>query len=179
MTVGARSATSLVRSAAPSSPALAAFLSLVLVQGFHEVEHLVQVTQRFALGIPDGNGVLGSFADIEPLHFAYNTIYLALIATVYVRLGLHRPGPSAYGRLITGLLTFALAFQMWHELEHVFKVVQYVALGVNGTGGIFGRGPGALVPVVPIPLLHFAYNTVAYLPALAAFVLFRERSGQR
>ena len=179
MTVGARSANSLVRSAAPSSPALAAFLSLVLVQGFHEVEHLVQVTQRFALGIPDGNGVLGSFTDIEPLHLAYNTIYLALLATVYVRLGLHRPGPNAYGRLITGLLTFALAFQMWHELEHVFKVVQYVALGVNGTGGIFGRGPGALVPIVPIPLLHLGYNTVAYLPALAAFVLFRERTRQR
>jgi len=179
VTVGARSANTLARSAAASSPALTAFLALVLVQGFHEVEHVVQVVQRFALGIPDGNGVLGSFADIEPLHFAYNTIYLALLVNVYVRLGLHRPGPSAYGRLMTGLLTFALAFQMWHELEHVFKVVQYVALGVNGTGGIFGRGPGALVPIAPIPLLHLAYNTVAYLPALAAFVLFRERISPR
>lgn len=61
-----------------SSPALAAFLALVLVQGFHEIEHLVQVAQRMALGIPDGNGVLGSVIDIEPLHFGYNTIYLTL-----------------------------------------------------------------------------------------------------
>lgn len=178
MTVAARSAGRLVRSAARSSPALAAFLALVLVQGFHEVEHVVQVAQRFAFGISDGNGVLGSFTDIEPLHLAYNAIYLALLVTVYVQLGLHGPGPSAHGRLITGLLTFALAFQMWHVLEHVFKVVQFVALGVNGTGGIFGRGPGALVPVASIPLLHLAYNTVAYLPALAAFVLFRERTRQ-
>lgn len=68
---------------------------------------------------------------------------------------------------------------MWHELEHVFKLVQYVALGANGTGGILGRGPGGLLPVVPIPVLHLAYNTGSYLPALVAFVLLREQSRRR
>ncbi len=36
-----------------SSRALTVFLALVLVQGFHEFEHVVQVVQRFALGIPN------------------------------------------------------------------------------------------------------------------------------
>jgi hypothetical protein len=58
---------------------------------------------------------------------------------------------------------------MWHELEHVFKLVQYVQLGVNGMGGILGQGPGGLSRLFPIPTLHLAYNTVTYLPALIAF----------
>lgn len=147
------------------------FFVLVLVQGFHEIEHVVQIVQRFALGIPDGNGLIGSLADIEPVHFVYNSLYLALLVAVFVLLGLHRDGPSEHGRLVAGLVTFALAFQMWHELEHVFKLVQYFSLHVNGAGGIFGQGPGAIAPLFAIPLLHLAYNTVAYVPAVTAFVV--------
>jgi hypothetical protein len=151
------------------------FLLLVLLQGFHELEHVIQVVQRYALGIPNGNGMLGSLVDIEPVHFAYNTLYLALLVAIYLLLGLHRDGPRDHGRLVCGLLTFALVFQSWHEVEHVFKLAQYFALGVNGTGGVFGQGPGALAPRFPIPLLHFAYNTIAYVPALAAFVIMARR----
>lgn len=158
-----------------SCPALTVFLALVLVQGFHELEHVVQVVQRFALGIPNGNGLIGSLADIEPVHFVYNSLYLGLLLAVFALLGLHRDRPSEHGRLVAGLVTFALAFQMWHELEHVFKLTQYFAFHVNGTGGILGQGPGSLAPLFPIPLLHFAYNTVAYVPALAAFILLVRR----
>lgn len=154
-----------------ASPAVAALLAVVLLQGFHEIEHLVQVVQRSLLGIADGSGILGSVTDIEPLHFAYNTLYLALLAVTYLLLGLHHHGPSEHGRRVTGFLTFALALQMWHELEHAIKLAQYLALGVNGTGGILGQGPGALIPIAPIPLLHLAYNTAVYLPAVAALVL--------
>lgn len=147
------------------------FLLLVLLQGFHELEHVVQVAQRSFLGIPNGNGLLGSLVDIEPVHFVYNSLYLGLLVATYLLLGLHRDGPRRHGALVFGLLTFALAFQGWHEVEHVFKLAQYFALGVNGTGGVFGIGPGALAPRFPIPLLHLAYNTVAYLPALAAFAI--------
>jgi hypothetical protein len=154
-----------------SSPALTVFLALVLVQGFHELEHVVQIVQRFALGIPNGNGLIGSLADIEPVHFVYNSLYLGLLIAVFVLLGLHREGPGEHGRLVAGLVTFALAFQMWHELEHVFKITQYFALHLNGTGGILGRGPGAIAPLFSIPVLHLAYNTVAYVPALAAFIV--------
>lgn len=158
-----------------ASRPLTVFLALVLTQGFHELEHVVQVVQRSALGIADGNGVLGSLTDVEPLHFAYNSMYLALLIAVFVLLGLHRDGPSEHGALVAGLMTFALAFQLWHELEHVFKLVQYVVLGVNGTGGILGAGPGAVFRAVPIPALHLGYNSVAYLPALLAFILVVRR----
>ncbi len=149
-----------------ASRALSVFLFLLLMQGFHELEHITQVVQRYLLAIPNGNGLVGSLVDVEPLHFAYNTIYLALLIAVYVLLGLHRDGPAAVGRAVTALLTFALAIQMWHELEHVFKLVQFFALGVNGTGGILGQGPGAVL---------LAYNTVAYVPAVAAFILLMRR----
>ncbi len=159
-----------------SSPALAVFLALVLFQGFHEIEHVVQVVQIYVLGIANGKGIVGSVTDLEPLHFAYNSLYLALLVAVYVLLGLHREGPSDHGGLVVGLVSVALAVQMWHELEHVFKMVQYFVLGTNGTGGIFGQGPGALLPLIPIPLPHLAYNAAAYVPALAAFILLVRRS---
>lgn len=151
------------------------FLLLVLVQGFHELEHVVQVIQRYALGIPNGNGLAGSLADIEPVHFAYNTVYLALLAATFVLLGLPK-NAARLGTIVSGSLTFALVFQSWHEVEHVFKIAQYFALGVNGTGGVFGQGPGALMPLLPIPLLHLAYNTVAYVPALVAFIAITRAS---
>jgi hypothetical protein len=159
-----------------SSRALTVFLALVLLQGFHELEHVVQVLQRYFLGVPNGNGLIGSLADVEPVHFVYNSLYLGLLVAVFLLLGLQRDGVSPHGRLVAGLVTFALGFQMFHELEHVFKITQYFALHVNGTGGIFGQGPGALLPTFPIPLLHLAYNTVAYVPAVAAFVLLVSRA---
>jgi hypothetical protein len=53
----------------------------------------------------------------------------------------------------------------------VFKLTQYFALHLSGTGGILGQGPGAIAPLFAIPLLHLAYNTVVYVPALAAFIV--------
>lgn len=158
-----------------SSRALAVFLALILLQGFHMLEHVIQVVQRYALGIPDGNGILGSLTDTEFLHVVYNTPYLGLLVAVYLLLDLDVEGPRRYGRLVFGLLTFALVSEAWHEIEHVFKVEQSLALGQNGTGGIFGQGPGALAPLFPLPLLHLAYNAIGYLPALAAFVLVLRR----
>jgi hypothetical protein len=159
-----------------STRALTVYFALVLLQGFHELEHVVQVVQRFVLGVSNGNGLIGSLADVEPVHFVYNSLYLGLLIAVFLLLGLHRDGAGPQGRLVAGLVTFALAFQMFHELEHLFKITQYFALHVNGTGGIFGQGPGALWPTFPIPLLHLAYNTVAYVPALAAFVVLVGRA---
>src|SRR3989442_1175137 len=47
--------------------------AVVVLQGFHELEHIIQVVQRYVLEIPNGNGLLGSVVDFEPLHFSYNT----------------------------------------------------------------------------------------------------------
>jgi len=47
----------------PSHIAGLTFLGIVLIQGFHEVEHIVQVIQRFVLHDPKGSGILGSWID--------------------------------------------------------------------------------------------------------------------
>jgi hypothetical protein len=147
------------------------FVTLVIFQGFHELEHIVQLVQVFALSIANGKGIVGSFVDIEPVHFAYNSIFLTLLVATYLLLGLHRDGARRHGALVFALLTFALVAQSWHELEHVAKIVEYFQLDKkNGTGGILGIGPGALCPTFNLVLLHFSYNTLAYTPALLAFL---------
>jgi len=147
------------------------FLAILGIQGFHLMEHVIQVTQRYVLGIANGNGIVGSVAEIEPAHLIYNTFYLLLLVATYVSLGLHHDS-ARFGGLVHKLLTFALGFQAFHVIEHEFKILQYIQLGFqNGTGGIFGIGPGGVFPVFPIPLLHLAYNSLAYLPAVLAFVL--------
>jgi hypothetical protein len=158
------------------------FVVLLAIQGFHLVEHITQVVQRYFLGIPNGAGILGSVADIEPVHFVYNVGYFALLVLVCVQLGLVRDGPSRVGRLVFGLLVFTLFFQGYHVVEHVAKMVQYLQLGMqNGTGGILGTGPGAVVPLFPVALLHLGYNLMAYLPAALAFVLLLRppKAGER
>lgn len=145
-------------------------LGLLGMQGFHELEHVVQVVQRYVLGVPNGNGIAGSVADLEPVHFAYNTIYFALLVyAVIVFL------PLRYTRQVIAwrLLVLALSLQTWHEFDHILKMIQYLQLHVNGTGGVFGLGPGALVPLFSLPWLHLAYNTASFLPALIAGILLR------
>jgi hypothetical protein len=152
------------------------FLALLLVQGFHELEHIVQVLQRYMFAIPNGNGLIGSLVDIEPVHFVYNSLYLGMLASTYILLGLPRERARRYGPIVFGGLMLALVFQSWHEVEHLFKLAQYFALGVNGTGGVFGIGPGGIIPVARVPLLHLAYNTIAFVPAVIAFVALVRRS---
>lgn len=148
------------------------FCALMMLQGVHEVEHVIQVIQRFALGVPHGSGVLGSVFDIEPVHLAYNFLVLGLLVATFVLLGFHRDGARRYAVPAFGLLTVALVWQTWHGVEHVAKILQYLQLGLqNGTGGVLGAGPGGLVPLFNIPWLHFWYNTVFFGIVLAAFLL--------
>src|SRR5437870_485692 len=121
------------------------FLALVLMQGFHELEHIVQMIQIYALGNPKGAGIAGSFFDGVPVHLAYNTLFLGLLVATYLLLGLHRGGRQEFGTLVFALMTFAVVWQSWHELEHIVKMVQYLQLGhINNVGGILATGPGAI-----------------------------------
>jgi hypothetical protein len=138
-------------------------LEAVVLQGFHEIEHIVQVVQRYWLGIKDGAGVLGSVFDLEPVHLAYNLTFLGLLALAYA--GGRRDGAIPRRRgLVLALLGLALVGQAYHSLEHVVKIVQFLETGRNGTPGILGQW-------VPVVWLHFAFNTVIYAPVLAAFLL--------
>jgi len=165
----------IVKDAARDPVARAAFGAAMVIGALHESEHVVQIVQRYVLGVPNGSGVLGSLADIEPVHFAYNVSYL--VGLIWVATSI-RPFVRADG--VSALaLQFALMLQVWHVFEHYLKLAQYVALGfTNGTGGFFGAGPGGLVPLVAVPVLHFAYNTAVFVPLLVVFARYARSHGR-
>lgn len=146
-----------------SRVAALSFLGIVLLQGVHELEHIVQANQRFVFNDPKGSGILGSWLDIEPVHLVYNGALLLLIAlTCY--LGGFFSRKSRQRPLAVGLVSVALLFQSYHFVEHIFKMAQFIETGMNGTPGILGH-------VFNLVWLHLTYNTIVYLPLLLAFFL--------
>lgn len=143
------------------------FLGIVLLQGFHVFEHVVQVFQHFVLGDRTGAGILGSWIDIEPVHFVYNGTFLLLLALAFWLGGFLRSGRG----LVFWLMVGTLVFQSYHFVEHIFKLGQFLQTGMNGTPGILGHR-------FPLVWLHFTFNTVVYAPVVAVFFLggFAQRS---
>ena len=140
------------------------FLEMVVLQGIHEVEHIVQVFQRTALVNAKGAGMLGSAFDIEPVHMVYNLAFLALLGAVYLGCLRNRSIIPRKADTVMVLLTVSFFFQGFHTVEHIVKMWQYFTLGVNGTPGIFGYW-------VPVVYLHLGYNTALYVPVVIAFFL--------
>lgn len=145
----------------PSHRAALSFFGLILLQGFHETEHIVQIVQRFILHDPTGAGILGSWVDIEPVHLAYNGVFLGLIALCFWVGGFWR-NLAQHHPVVVGLMSFALFFETYHFLEHVVKMAQFFETGTNGTPGLLGQ-------FVNLVWLHFTYNTIAYIPLLIVF----------
>ena len=145
------------------SPALAiSFIGVLLVQGAHEIELVFRVVQHAVLDIPEAKGLLGQFFELEPLHLAYNLPFLLLLLLVYRLSGAHRPDLWTRGMTAWWLLNIAVFIQCYHVAEHLFKIGQFIDTGRDGTPGILGNA-------FDLIWLHFALNTVAYLPAAAAF----------
>jgi hypothetical protein len=75
--------------------------AVVLIQGGHVIEHIVQLAQVFVFGVPeeDALGLLGYVLQFngteEWLHLGYNTLYLlALYALILPLIGIAgRPAP--------------------------------------------------------------------------------------
>ncbi|MGQ0571679.1 MAG: hypothetical protein ACT4P5_19425 [Armatimonadota bacterium] len=63
------------------SPQVPIFLTAaVVIQGWHEIEHIVKMLQYYLLGITVGpKGILGFVVPLVWLHFWYNLIILALV----------------------------------------------------------------------------------------------------
>jgi hypothetical protein len=140
------------------------FAEMMVLQGIHEVEHIVQVVQRTMLGIGNGAGMLGSAFDIEPVHMIYNVAFLALLSGVYLGCRRDRGVIPKNAVQVMLLLQVSFFFQIWHTVEHIVKMWQYFQLGVNGTPGILGYW-------FSVVFLHFWYNTLLYAPIVIAFFL--------
>ena len=140
-------------------PAATIFAAALVVQLFHLLEHVVQVAQGKFLGIKPAHGLLGSFFDLEWVHFIYNwgLFAILIVATIAVlREGRTRP---AVGWLALGA---ALAVQTYHVLEHAVKIYQHITTGIDPAPGILGQ-------IYDLIWLHFDINVIVTAAMVAAF----------
>lgn len=142
-----------------------AFTLGLLYQGFHYVEHLVQLYQHAVLDISPlhAHGAL-FFLDLEWNHFVFNIIYfiaLAVLCFYVIRIA------RASGSLLTLmpiLLMIGTAVAGWHAIEHTARIFQHIASGCEPCLGIGGY-------YFDIIYLHSVYNTQVFLIPLATYFL--------
>jgi len=145
------------------------FAGVMLVQGVHVIEHIIQLIQVFILGVPDDEalGLLGyvfQFKGTEEfLHLGFNATYLLAIFLLIVPLRRRSPDPVP----IWAFTTFAIAavgLESWHIVEHAVIITH--ALQNNGC-----PCPGILDAVTGIPdtVLHFFYNAITYGALIVPF----------
>lgn len=160
-----------------SDGAFAFMTAVVLIQGGHVIEHVIQLVQVLALGVPDGRalGLLGELIQFngteEWLHLGFNGLYLLSLYALIVPLWRIRPAV---------LPTWAFAFfvaasvwvESWHMVEHGVIISHVIA-----RGGCPCPGIGDEVLGVSDKVLHFGYNVVAYSGVAVAYVLLARRRG--
>lgn len=122
------------------------YLLMVLVSIAHFLEHILQVVQKYVWGTPP-HGLIGEIAEREWLHVVYNApIYFGLLFTYL----LIKKRVADVGRIDPGLswLVIWLWVQGYHVLEHIAKIGQFLATGVEPAPGILGNW-------IDLVLLHF------------------------
>jgi hypothetical protein len=150
--------------------------AVVVIQGGHVVEHIVQVLQVFVFGVAeqDALGLLGYVLQFngteEWLHLGYNTLYLLALYALIVPLWRITPAVlswSAFGFFVAA----SVWLETWHMVEHGVIISNVIA---NGGCPCPGIGDAALG--VSDTILHFFYNAIAYAGVTYAyFVVLRDR----
>jgi hypothetical protein len=157
---------------------LAFYAAVVVVQGGHVVEHIIQLIQVFVLGVPDDQalGLLGyvfAFQGTEEwLHIVFNVLYL--ISLVVIGWGLWRSpvARSVVPRFgMMAFVFFGVSLEAWHVVEHVVIISNVVANNGCPCPGILDSRLG-----VSDTVLHFGYNAIAYSATILPFAyLLRHR----
>src|SRR4051812_35478649 len=108
------------------------FAVVVVVQGIHVVEHIIQLVQVTWLGVSgdDAMGLLGHFIQFngtaEWMHLVFNALYLASLYVLVVnfdRLTASLPVP----RWVFLLFLFGAAgIESWHMTEHVVIITHVI-----------------------------------------------------
>ena len=145
------------------------FVGVVVVQGVHVFEHVIQLAQVYLLDVAedDALGLLGYVFEFqgteEWLHLAFNGTYLAALLLLVVPIWRHAPAAiprSAFAVYLVG----AVGLESWHVVEHIVIISNVVTNGGCPCPGIGDRALG-----VTDTQLHFVYNAVAYVATVVPF----------
>lgn len=130
-------------------------------------EHLVQMAQVYWWAMPrsQSHGVLGEIFDLEWVHLAYNSLFLAGLVVPFVLRGRvlreRARGP------VWSLFVAGATIQAYHEIEHFVKIGQHL----NGAT----PAPGILGSLVDLVFLHLMFNLVVYVLVLPFLLLMMRR----
>jgi hypothetical protein len=145
--------------------------AVVVIQGGHVVEHIVQLVQVLVLGVAERHalGLLGYVLQFngteEWLHLGYNTFYLLALYALIVPLWRITP-------VVLSLWAFwfyigaSVWVETWHMVEHGVIISHVID---NGGCPCPGIGDAALG--VSDTILHFFYNAIAYAGIVYAYIL--------
>jgi hypothetical protein len=146
---------------------------VVIVQGIHVVEHIIQLIQVFVLGVPDDQalGLLGyvfQFQGTEEwLHLGFNAAYVAALYLLVRPLRARVPRPVPVWAFTVFLLG-AVGLESWHLVEHVVIISHVLA-----NNGCPCPGIGDVALGTTDTLLHFGYNALTYEALLVPYVCLR------
>ena len=145
--------------------------AVVLIQGGHVIEHIVQLGQVFVLDVPEDEalGLLGYVLQFngteEWLHLGYNTFYLLALYALILPLWRITPGVLSYWAF--GFYVGASVWiETWHIVEHGVIIANVIA-----HHGCPCPGIGDVALGLSDTVLHFFYNAIAYAGLAYAYVL--------
>jgi hypothetical protein len=137
------------RAPSPRHGSMVVLAAAGMIQAFHQFEHSLQVWQVMVADAERRAGLLGSAVDTEWLHFGFN---LALLVALVIGLKEVRVAlPPVHRNRAGQWLAAAILVQGYHFAEHVVKLAQHLALGVDPAPGIVGHRFGLVA-------FHFAIN---------------------
>lgn len=145
------------------------FVSVVVIQGIHVIEHVIQLAQVYLFDVSedDAFGLLGYFwhpQDTEEwLHLGFNIVYLlalyALLLPLWWLVG-RGVTPWAFATFASG----GVGLETWHVVEHAVIIANVIEHHGCPCPGIGDRLLG-----VTDTQLHFFYNAIAYASTVIGF----------
>jgi hypothetical protein len=163
--------------AAESSRFRRFYLAVVLIQGVHVVEHLIQLAQVHIFDVADDDalGLLGYVFQFngteEWLHLVFNSMYVVSLYLVLIGvLGLYRLGILSWSATVV-FIVFGVVFESWHLVEH-----GVIISNVIRNNGCPCPGIGDVALGVSDTNLHFGYNAIAYAATLMPLSLLYPRA---
>ncbi len=146
-------------------PGVACLFVLLVSQTAHFIEHIATMVQIHLLGLKgtQASGIIGQLNN-EWVHLLWNTWVLLFCFILFIWL---RKNPWLY---------VLFAFGIFHEIEHLYIISQYVQTGIPGNPGLLAKG-GLIGGGLPItrPDLHFYYAVFEESLLVFAYLLETRR----